>query len=86
MKDRLCTICDCENIHLDESAFLTLTKAAKGDLRRAVMLLQSAVKFAGPSVTVYAFPKTKGMDWTVRACVQEDAVGDFRPCAGWHHP
>lgn len=51
MKQRIDNICRIENVRLEPAAFQVLSEASKGDLRRAIMFLQSAVKSGGNYVS-----------------------------------
>ena len=50
MSERIGCICDAEDLHLEGDSMEALIRVSGGDLRRAIMLLQSAVNFSGPQI------------------------------------
>lgn len=53
LRSRLEWICDQEGVEIELTAIEVLTKASKGDLRRAIMLLESAAKFNKFKITKF---------------------------------
>ena len=50
MSERIGCICDAEDLQLEGDSMNALIRVSGGDLRRAIMLLQSAVNFGGPQI------------------------------------
>eukprot|EP00210_Caulerpa_lentillifera_P007777 g7421.t1 len=73
MVRRLEWICDKEDVQIEPSCFEVLIQAAKGDLRRAIMLLQSAAKFNQHKISKDDLLDLSGIvgDEIVESCLEE---------------